>query len=172
MLLTSFDLGCFLFARCSEQFFLLFDLIGRPLDRFVGDDRAPGWFLPSAVFIEAAIGPDGSDDRVCRGRVDRGFLHDFFECESEAPGTLLEEVQGVCVTVNCRSVAEFEFRGQVAGPPPHEEGLFDRLAFRMAADLAVDPVVVEPGSVALASVWPVAPGLDVLGLISRFGIFW
>ena len=137
----------------------------------MGDDDAPWGFVPVAVFVEAAVGADGANDAVCRRWVNRGFLHDFFESESEAAGALLEEVQGVCMTVDCGSMAEIEFPGQVAGPPPHEESFLDGVALRVMANGAVDLMVVESGALALAAIWAAAMRFSC-GFVSRFGNFW
>lgn len=72
-------------------------------------DHAPWGFVPVAVFVEAAIGPDGPDETVCGRRVESGFFHDLFEDEAQGPGTLFEEAESVSVSVHCFAMTEFEF---------------------------------------------------------------
>lgn len=111
MLLTLFGLVGFLFARCSEQFLLLFRYCRWPLYRFVSDDDSPRMFVPVAVFVEAAIGADGANHAV-RGRcVDCRFLHYFFQDEAKGFGALFEQAEGSRVPIDRCAMAEFEFPG-------------------------------------------------------------
>ena len=91
---------------------------------------------PFAVVVHAGVEANGADDAATAD----GGLFGAFQEELEGGADVVpsegEEPGGFCVTVDGDAAGDIVFVGDFVGITPLEEFLLDKLAVRVAADLA------------------------------------